>query len=165
MDAVLWFVSMVWPRVLREEPTVRFSIVGAGPTTEVRELSGANGVTVTGRVEDVRPYLWDARVAVAPLRIAQGTQNKVLEAMAASVPVVATSLATRGIGSPFGPHVRLEDKAESFAAAVVALMRNPSAAAAQTEAALAMIAEHHSWESSAKDLARLLTEASESSER
>jgi len=165
VDAVLWFTRQVWPSIRRAEPSARFSIVGARPTVEVMELSGLEGVTVTGRVDDVRPYLWDAKVAVAPLRIAQGTQNKVLEAMAASVPVVATSLATRGIGSPRGPHVEVEDDPVSFAVAVVGLMRDRSAAAAQVAAAHAMIADHHSWESSAQHLERLLQEAAESTTR
>lgn len=163
VDAVVWFVRSVWPQVLREEPEARFFIVGARPTAEVSQLSELEGVTVTGRVEDVRPFLWSASVAVAPLRIAQGTQNKVLEAMAASVPVVATSLATRGIGAPSGPHVLVEDEPQEFASAVLHLLRDPSAAARHVEAALGMIREYHSWESSATQLERLLQEAAESS--
>jgi sugar transferase (PEP-CTERM/EpsH1 system associated) len=162
VDAVVWFVSEVWPQVLREEPEARFFIVGARPTAEVSQLSAVEGVTVTGRVEDVRPFLWGASVAVAPLRIAQGTQNKVLEAMAASVPVVATSLATRGIGSPRGPHVLVADEPQQFASAVLHLLHDPSAADTQVEAALGMIREYHSWESSAQQLERLLQEAAES---
>jgi len=165
VDAVIWFVSRVWPLVLREEPGAQFFIVGARPTPEVSQLDAAEGVTVTGRVEDVRPFLWGARAAVAPLRIAQGTQNKVLEAMAASVPVVATSLATRGIGAPRGPHVMVEDDPKDFASAVVSLLHDSPARTAQVEAALHMIGEYHSWESSADHLERLLKEAAESTTR
>ena len=80
-DAVIWFAQKVWPLLLARHPHLELEIVGARPTAEVRALTELTGVRVTGRVDEVRSHLWDARVAVVPLRIAQGTQNKVLEAM------------------------------------------------------------------------------------
>jgi sugar transferase (PEP-CTERM/EpsH1 system associated) len=97
VDAVSWFATQIFPRMVQRRPSIRFYIVGARPSEAVLSLSGAEGVVVTGAVKDVRPYLAHARLAVAPLRIARGVQNKVLEAMAMSRSVVATAQAVEGI--------------------------------------------------------------------
>jgi len=88
IDAALWFADQVWPRVRAARPSSVFQIVGSKPAPEVQQLAGREGIVVTGRVEDMRPYLAGAAVVVAPLRIARGVQNKVLEAMAMARPVV-----------------------------------------------------------------------------
>src|SRR6185436_3795466 len=93
VDAVQYLSASILPRVRDAVPAARFTIVGRNPTRAVRRLAREPEVTVTGAVPDVRPYLARAAVAVAPMRIARGVQNKVLEAMAAGVPVVATSVA------------------------------------------------------------------------
>jgi sugar transferase (PEP-CTERM/EpsH1 system associated) len=92
-DAVTWFGNDVFPQVLAAVPAARFYVVGANPTRAVRALARQPGIHVTGKVTDVRPYLKHAWAAVAPLRIARGVQNKVLEAMAMAKPVLATSKA------------------------------------------------------------------------
>jgi sugar transferase (PEP-CTERM/EpsH1 system associated) len=97
VDAVVWFAHAAWPRIRQRRPDARFYIVGSHPTDDVRALDQLDGVTVTGRVEDVRPYLAHAYAAVAPLRIARGIQNKVLEALAMAKPVLATPEAWEGI--------------------------------------------------------------------
>lgn len=97
VDAVLWFTKEVWPTIRAACPTANFWIVGARPVSAVRALDRQTGVFVTGRVPDVRPYLRFANVAVAPLRIARGVQNKILEALAMELPVVATPQAWEGI--------------------------------------------------------------------
>ncbi len=97
VDAVIWFAGQVMPLLRRERPHLRFHIVGANPSPRILRLRGAPGINVTGRVPDVRPYLAHADVAVAPLRIARGIQNKVLEAMAMARPVVATPAAFEGV--------------------------------------------------------------------
>lgn len=96
VDAVKWFAEEVFPAITKKYPTVKFYIVGSRPTKEVEALAG-NAVVVTGAVDDVRPYLAHAKLAVAPLRIARGIQNKVLEAMAMGKYVIATSAAMEGI--------------------------------------------------------------------
>ena len=98
VDAVDWFARTVFPDIYRAAPDIRFYIVGARPTAAVQQLAILPGVTVTGTVPDVRPYLAHAEFSVAPLRIARGVQNKVLEAMAMGKPVLATSAAMEGIG-------------------------------------------------------------------
>lgn len=103
VDAVVWFVREALPLILKEEPEARLTIVGGHPAPEVLALAGP-AVEVTGRVEDVRPYMAHARFAIAPLRIARGVQNKVLEARAMGLPVLATPEALEGIE----PHPGLE---------------------------------------------------------
>ena len=98
-DAVIWFASEVFPHIRDSVPDAEFFIVGGRPTESVKTVGQAEGVTVTGAVKDIRPYLAYARLAVAPLRIARGVQNKVLEAMAMGKAVLATSAALDGIAS------------------------------------------------------------------
>jgi sugar transferase (PEP-CTERM/EpsH1 system associated) len=97
VDAVVWFAREVFPRVRAAVPTASFYIVGARPTRAVAALASSAGVRVTGAVEDVRPYLAHARAAVAPLRIARGVQNKVLEAMAMGRAIIASAQAADGL--------------------------------------------------------------------
>ena len=97
VDAVVWFVDKVLPELVAKKSTVMFYIVGSKPTSKVKGLEAHKNVTVTGRVEDMRPFLQFANVTVAPLRIARGIQNKVLEAMAMGKAVVASPQAMEGI--------------------------------------------------------------------
>ena len=96
VDAVKWFAENVFPHIKKNHPTLKFYIVGSRPAKEVEAFAN-NAVVVTGAVEDVRPYLAHAKLALAPLRIARGIQNKVLEAMAMGKCVIATSAAMEGI--------------------------------------------------------------------
>ena len=107
IDAVQWFAGAVLPVLRRQLPHTRFWIVGAAPAAEVRALTGIEGVRVTGRVPDTRPYLAHAAVAVAPLRQAHGIRNKVLEAMAMARPVVASPEAFEGIRAHPGRDILL----------------------------------------------------------
>jgi sugar transferase (PEP-CTERM/EpsH1 system associated) len=97
VDAAHWFAQEVWPRIAAGRPDARFYIVGSKPTAAVRALAQLAGITVTGRVEDVRPYLAHAHVVAAPLRIARGVQNKVLEALAMEKVLLATPEAYEGV--------------------------------------------------------------------
>lgn len=99
VDGVEWFAREVLPLIRERQPQALFAIVGSNPTSTVKALAAEPGIAVTGRVPDVRPYLAHARVVVAPLRIARGVQNKVLEALAMARPVVATENALQGIPS------------------------------------------------------------------
>ncbi len=100
VDGVTWFADVVLPAVRAQFPQALFSIVGSNPTAEVRALARRPGVSVTGRVPDIRPYLSHADVVVVPLRLARGVQNKVLEAMAMGKRIVATPNALQGIQLP-----------------------------------------------------------------
>ncbi len=119
VDAVQWFVQEVLPAVLAARPDTVFYIVGSRPTAQVQALATYHGVRVTGAVPDVRPYLAHARVAVAPLRIARGIQNKVLEAMAMAKPVIVSSQALEGIDAVPGRDLVLAENANQFIDALV----------------------------------------------
>jgi sugar transferase (PEP-CTERM/EpsH1 system associated) len=118
VDAVSWFAREVLPALRAERPDILFAIVGSKPAAEVQALARMPGVLVTGRVEDVRPWLAHAAVVVAPLRIARGIQNKVLEGMAMARTVVATAQALEGIDALPGKEILLAADRESMAAAV-----------------------------------------------
>jgi sugar transferase (PEP-CTERM/EpsH1 system associated) len=122
IDAVTWFADAVLPRLRGRVPAPSFHIVGANPAPQVRALAAREGVFVTGTVPDVRPYLAHAAVAVAPLQIARGIQNKVLEAMAMARPVVATMGAFAGVRAEPGRDLLVADAPDAFAAAVTAVL-------------------------------------------
>jgi glycosyltransferase involved in cell wall biosynthesis len=116
-DAVVWFAADILPLIRKTLPLAQFHIVGSNPGPTVRRLARLDGVFVTGRVADVRPYIAHATASVAPLRIARGIQNKVLEAMAMARPVVLTSGALEGIEADPLTETVLADTVEAFAAA------------------------------------------------
>lgn len=164
VDAAVWITREVLPRVRQVVGEVELAIVGAAPDPRVKALARLPGVTVTGWVEDVRPWMWGASVALAPMRIAQGVQTKVLEAMAAGVPVVLTSMAASGLGEERGPHLAVADDASGLVAATVALLQEPGLARVQVQAALAMVERHHSCDVAARELAGHLERAAASRE-
>ena len=125
VDAATWFAENILPKIREVLPECAFWIVGANPTPEIVKLGDRDGVSVTGRVDDVRPYIRHATISVAPLRVARGIQNKVLEAMALAKTVVATPQAMEGIDAIDGGEVFVEETAEAFAEAVVRLARSP----------------------------------------
>lgn len=146
VDAVVWFVNDIWPRVRAILPEARFFIVGAKPDATVRALADAPGVVVTGRVPDVRPYLAGASAVVAPLRVARGVQNKVLEAMAMARPVVATPAAMQGVRAEAGTEVLVAADAAGFADTLVSLLRH-GAGEALGQAGRRRVEQDHSWAS------------------
>lgn len=122
VDAVCWFCQHVWPVLRRHQPQLQFWIVGGNPTADVQALSQQSGVVVTGRVADVRPYLAAARFAIAPMLIARGIQNKVLEAMAMNKAVVCSSMAMEGINAPLNANAIVADGVEQFSKACLQLL-------------------------------------------
>jgi sugar transferase (PEP-CTERM/EpsH1 system associated) len=144
VDAVAWFARELFPRVRSSCPQAFFYIVGARPTREVRDLARVPGVRVTGAVPDIRPYLAHARAAVAPLRIARGVQNKVLEAMAMARPVVASPQAVDGIRPCSELLEWTADSPEASALLLMKLLREPTPAALG-EALRAHVSRHYSW--------------------
>jgi sugar transferase (PEP-CTERM/EpsH1 system associated) len=123
IDAVSWFAQAIFPRIRKVVSGAQFAIVGARPAREVQALASLDGVSVIGAVKDIRPYLAHARVVVAPLRIARGVQNKVLEAMAMAKPVVATRPAMEGIEHINPEALKVADEAQPFADHVVSLLQ------------------------------------------
>ena len=121
-DAVIWFANNVMALLRTRVPALRFWVVGANPGEAVRALGSLPGVHVTGRVEDVRPYVAHAAVIVCPLRIARGIQNKVLEGMAMGRPVVASPAAFEGVRADAGMDLLVADGVEAFVEAVCAVL-------------------------------------------
>jgi sugar transferase (PEP-CTERM/EpsH1 system associated) len=142
IDAVKWFAEHVLPRVRATVPNARFYIVGSRPAPEVLALANES-IVVTGTVPDVRPYLAHCVAAVAPLRIARGIQNKVLEAMAIGRPVVASKQAFEGIEATPGHELIVADTPDEHAESVIALLRSPGTAMGQ--AARASVERRYSW--------------------
>jgi glycosyltransferase involved in cell wall biosynthesis len=145
VDAVTWFARDVLPRLVARVPTLRFVIVGRSPAPAVQALAG-DQVVVTGTVPDVRPYLQHAAVIVAPLRLARGIQNKVLEAMAMGRPVVATAACAAPIEAVEGRELLTASDAEGLAGQVAALLADPSRATAVGQAARERVLRHFSWD-------------------
>lgn len=145
VEAVVWFARAVLPRLQAHHPGARFVIVGMKPTAVVRALAELPGVTVTGRVPDIRPYLAHARASVAPLRLARGVQNKILEALAMGSPVVATPPALEGLTSGCEGVVEGSEDPEAFARRTAALFADPDAAAALGARGREHVATHYSW--------------------
>ena len=146
VDAVGDFVSRILPRVWARRPETEFYIVGMDPAAAVRRLADGRRIVVTGRVDDVRPFFESATVAVAPLRIARGLQNKVLEAMAMRVPVVASTAAAGGIDAVPDRDLLVADGPEAFADAVAGLLGDDVRRERYAEAGRACVMANHNWD-------------------
>lgn len=160
IDAVRYFVEEVFPLVRREDPTASFEIVGRGPTRAVKRLNKLDGIKVVGEVQDVRSYLLHADVSVAPMRIARGVQNKVLEAMALGVPVVATPVAVEGIDVQNEEEVLIGNDADELARQIVRFLRDVDLRRNVTKKARMRMNELYNWDSIGVSLERLLTASS-----
>jgi polysaccharide biosynthesis protein PslH len=145
VDAVTWFASEVLPGLLKNSPLARFYIVGRSPTAEVQALASKQ-IIVTGTVPDVRPYLQHAGVVVAPLRVARGIQNKILEAMAMERPVIATTDCAAAVDAEKGTELVTATTATEFIAAIDFQLNNPESAIAVGQAARARVVARYSWE-------------------
>lgn len=144
IDAVMWFAQSVWPGISRKHPGLRFFIVGRNPPEAVRALA-CDSILVTGSVADVKPFYRDAVATVVPLRVGGGTRLKILEAMAAGVPVVSTSLGAEGIEAEPGKHLIIADTGEQLSSALTHLL---SDAGLQNEIACAgraLVASKYDW--------------------
>jgi hypothetical protein len=151
-QAMVEFCAEVLPRVRARRPALALSIVGADPSAAVRRLASLPGVVVTGTVADVRPWVRRAALTVAPLKIARGTQNKILESWAMGVPVVASSQAASGIDAVPGAHLLVADEPQAFADAVVSLLENPDERRRLSEAGRARIEATYTWSAAMRKL-------------
>lgn len=145
-QGVLWFLRECWPRIRAEIDDARFLIVGSRPIDSILQLDGIDGVEVTGRVAEIPPYLDSAAVAVAPLHMARGVQNKVLEAMSSALPVVASPQAAQGLGETDRDTLIVETTAEATATAILELLKDPAAARAIGQRAAEYVRAQFRWE-------------------
>ena len=154
IDAVSWFANEILPTIIDSLSDARFYIVGSRPAASVQQLA-SSFVTVTGNVPDIRPYMQHAQAIVAPVRIARGIQNKVLEAMSMEQPVVVTSKGLEGIVAEPEQEILVADSANDFAQATLAVLnRNFDNLGAK---ARKCIIRNHSWQASFERLDSLLT--------
>lgn len=156
VQAVTHFACDVLPRVRAGAPAAAFAIVGRDPAPEVRKLAGMPGVEVVGAVPDMRPWLAAADVVVAPLRIARGVQNKVLEAMAMGRPVVASGPAFEGIDAAAGRDLLVADGPQATAGAALSLIGDAELAAKVGRAARARMQARYAWDRQLAALPELL---------
>lgn len=159
VDAVVWFVNHIWPELRRQHPALSFAIVGRDPTPEVRALAAdgvnVNRVSVTGTVPDVRPYYSGALAAVVPLRIGSGTRLKILEAMAAGIPVISTRLGAEGLDFEDGTHLLLADSGAEMIAAVSRLAGSPELWMRLSRSGRDVVSRLYDWHTLTENLYRI----------
>ena len=145
ISMVKYLVDEVMPRVWQVRRATCLVIVGKDPSAEIKGLEKDARITVTGTVDDIRPYLWHATVSVVPLLYGAGIQNKILEAMATGTPVVTTSRALSALEALPGKEVLVADNAESFSSEVLRLIENKSLCDAIGNAGLGYVQKNHAW--------------------
>ena len=151
-DAMLFFCRDILPSIRAEEPEVTLSIVGRAPTPAVARLAQDSGITVTGRVDDVRPHISESAVYVVPLRIGGGTRLKIFEAMAMGKAVVSTAIGAEGLPVRDGEHLLFADEPVAFATAVVRVLRDADGRRRLESAARALVVEQYDWSAVAHEL-------------
>ncbi len=154
IDAVVWFANEVFPQIKKAVADITFYIVGMNPSDEVLKLAQKEGIVVTGSVPDVRPFIAHAKLSVAPLKIARGIQNKVLEAMAMAKPIVATPQAMRGIHIDTDYQPVVTESASEFAQGVLDIIQNGNHQNAP--AARDCILNGYNWDTNLKRIGDLL---------
>jgi glycosyltransferase involved in cell wall biosynthesis len=147
IEAAMEFARDVWPGVRAAHPDFRFVIVGRNPPQQVRDLAAQPGIVVTGTVDDVRPWYRSAFAVVVPLRTGSGTRLKILEAMAAGVPVVSTRLGAEGLNIRDGENILLAETAAEMQQAIHMLSQSPERWQALAAAALALVEREYDWTS------------------
>jgi sugar transferase (PEP-CTERM/EpsH1 system associated) len=144
-DAVSYFCREILPLIRQELPEVHFYAVGWGPPPEILALGDDPSVTVTGFVEDVRPYLGDSALVVVPLRFGSGIRNKILEAWAMAKPVISTSLGAEGLPARSGHNIQLADDPNAFAQSVLQLLDDRDQRGRLAQAGRQVVEEEYAW--------------------
>ena len=156
-DAVAFFADEVLPRIQESVPDVKFSIVGGNPSARVQKLAEKEGIVVTGRVPEIKPYFAEATVFVVPLRIGSGTRLKILEALAMGKAIVSTSVGAEGLDLKDGEEIFIADEPKVFAEAVTRLLKDPSLRRRIGESGRARVEQDYDWRSISEKLHQLYT--------
>ncbi len=159
------FCSQTWPLLKARQPTMKLLIVGADPSPEMRRLGSLDGVTVTGSVPDVRPFIRGSALMVAPLNIARGTQNKILEAMAMGVPVVTSGIAAGGVDAEPGKHFLVAGSPQEYADSVMSIVENPLERQRLSNDGRQRMLSHHAWPKSMQRLDGIIFRSLDNFER
>jgi sugar transferase (PEP-CTERM/EpsH1 system associated) len=164
IDAVTWFSQTAWPAIARNHPDLQFTIVGRNPTSKVLALA-SDRIRVTGTVDDVRPFFASAVAAIVPIRSGSGTRLKILEAMAAGVPVVSTRLGAEGIEAEDGVHLLLADSSHEITVAIRQIISSSETRIRFSKAARALICGVYDWSIIGKTLCAIHVDLAESRAR
>lgn len=151
-EGMEFFCKEILPTIQKVRPNVKITIVGARPSKKVLDLRTIPGVVVTGSVDDIRPYMAKATLAVVPLRLARGVQNKVLEAMSMGMATVCSTAAFRGISATEGVHALVADEPDEFAHKVLELLQDETRRKEMGSAARQIMIEKYSWEAQVSKL-------------
>jgi sugar transferase (PEP-CTERM/EpsH1 system associated) len=146
VHGVSWFVDQCWPKLRATFPDARLLIVGSRPVSSILALSGRDGIEVTGRVAETPPWFDRSAVAIAPLHMARGVQNKVLEAMSMALPVVTTSNAAQGLGTGAKAILIVADTAADTVTAIQRLLQDPGEARQLGQQGATFVRSHYTWE-------------------
>lgn len=155
IDAVLWFARQVWPLILQQQPEAVFCIVGGNPSNEVKALADLQGIEVTGRVHDVRPFIANAQCVVAPMQIARGIQNKVLEAMSLNKAIVVSSMAMEGINAQTNNGIAIADDTSKYAQKCLEFINNTSVSEITNRQ---WVLEHFTWQQTLQPLGQYFSD-------
>ncbi len=145
VDAVLYFHQEIWPQIKSRLPEVKFYIVGQGPPQEIQNFNQEKNIIVTGKVDDVRPYLKKARVFICPVRLGGGFRGKILEAMAIGRPIVTTSLGAEGIPGSHRENIILANHPEEFAKGTLDLLNDDKLFEKIRVQGRKLVEEKYSW--------------------
>jgi glycosyltransferase involved in cell wall biosynthesis len=145
VDAVLYFFQEMWPKVKATCPGIKFVIVGQAPPPEIQNMALDESITVTGRVDDVTPYIREGQIFICPVRLGGGFRGKILEAMAAGRPIVSTALGAEGIPSQSGANIMIADTPEDFAASIEILLKDRDLYERIRLAGRRLVEEKYAW--------------------
>jgi polysaccharide biosynthesis protein PslH len=154
ISMVKYLVAEIMPRIWKAHPATRLYIVGKDPSPDIKELESNPLITVTGTVDDIRPFLWRATASVVPLLYGAGIQNKVLEAMATGTPVVTTYRALSALRVQPGKHLLASNDPTEFSQAVLQLIEDQNLQQKMSDAGVHYVRAHHNWTSIASQLAK-----------
>jgi hypothetical protein len=162
-QAMTYFCDEVLPIIQTRRPATKLVIVGAEPSAEIKNLERKDGVTVTGTVPDVRDYVRRSALSVAPLAIARGTQNKILESMAMGVPVICSKNAAGGVDAVSGQHILVAESPGQYADNIIRVLEDPDERQALSAAARQRVLSNHSWPASMAKLDAIIASVTRSS--
>lgn len=166
IDAVRWFVSEILPRIHARRPETTFAIVGHSPGPEICSLQEKDSrITVTGTVEDVRPWLWGGKIFAVPLRYGSGVRIKIFEAMAAGIPIVSTPLGAEGLAVNSPEHLLLEGDPDGFANACLRLLTDENERRRMRLAAQTLVRDRFTWDNTAAEVEAILHKVAQSRRR
>jgi polysaccharide biosynthesis protein PslH len=155
VSMVMYLLKEIMPRLWEKRPSVRLVVVGKDPPASIRKLADSSRVVVTGTVEDIRPYLWQAVGALVPLVYGAGVQNKILEAMATGTPVITNSKVLASLSVTPGKELLVADSADEFAQSALKLIEDPILQKNVGQAGLDYVRQHHTWKESARKMVEI----------